>query len=679
MNNNKWTNEKEHRYEDFLVAVKDKFNYLAREYGKLFTTDAEGLWDIYLNNLPETLRQVYNCRACRHFVERYGNLVFIKEDGTTVSALWSLTPPDYFKDSMSKLKATVESARVNGVFISDTIVLGQPRTGEWKHLSVDVPLSLKNQSRVKDAGQMMAEKKEDYGMLSRGIVAFPVESVNTALTLLESETLYRSDRVLGVAKWFKEVHEKRSLVANSRCRENIVWLAVANAPTGFCHIKSSMIGTLLEDITDGLSYDMVKARFDEKMNPSNYMRSQSAPSVNQIREAEKMVEKLGVAPALSRRYATLDEIPEFLWKKALHNHMDKGNTVPTGGVFSHLIPNAQSVNADMSLPVKLMTWEKFVNTVLPTADNIEAKIEDVNRFMALVTAQDPTAPNIFQWDNTFSWYYHGGVDAEIKRRVEEAGGRYEDNEIRCSLIWESGTDLDLHCITPNRRHIYFGNDNADGGYLDVDANGGRITSYKPVENIRFATAIEGVYKFYVHNYIDRNRWDNPFKVELEVNGQIFVFEDVLPRTGEEAVAFEFMYRKGQAPQFRNGFGGNAVSSTESWGVTSNQFVPVTAITTSPNLWGISPKEHLGTHVFFLLDGCKDTTEGKGRGFFNEFLQTELKQYRKVLEAFTASMPINGAYDANACGLGFSKDLEWNLTLKVQSKGQTRYIKIDRWD
>ena len=49
-----------------------------------------------------------------------------------------------------------------------------------------------------------------------------------------------------------------------------------------------------------------------------------------------------------------------------------------------------------------MTWEKFYKTVMPGADSIEVLVDNTNRFMGLVTAAEPTAENILQWDNTYT-------------------------------------------------------------------------------------------------------------------------------------------------------------------------------------------------------------------------------------------------------------------------------------
>ena len=665
------------RYQEFEISITNQFNSLVKEAATpLFTTDASDLWETYLNNLSEDGRQHYNCNCCRHFVERFGNLVVIKDDGTIESALWAENVPEYFKKSVKALRRAVNSAKITGVFVSDEQSLGTSNTGEWGHMNVDLPRGKVNNSRLNTAYQVASAKLEDYRMLNRALQEYSLETVTQAVQILQSETLYRGAKVLGVAEWLKRLHEDRLNHKQNKTIDNITWKYVAIAPAGFCHVKSSMIGTLLEDIAAGLSFESISRRFAEKMDPSVHMRSQVAPSQGNIQQAEKLVEKMGIANSLRRRYASIKEIPYLLWQnKSLK--LVKEETKKTG-VFGNIEPkkNTVSQSSNLNLPTVVMTWDKFQRTVLPTTSNIEVMVDNPNRFMALVTAADETSENILQWNNPFSWYYHGGIDGEIKKRVEAAGGKYENNEIRCSLIWEGYTDLDIHCITPSGSHIYFGSKRSDYGWLDVDANGGCANTLHPVENIRWENnAPRGNYRFYVHNFRERGTGTTPFTVELEVNGKIYIYNGVAGRTDYREDVFQFNYVKGQQPEIRN----VSCTSTDAWNIPMNSFAKVTGITTSPNTWGENKFENSGNHTFFLLENCKDTSEGKGRGFFNETLKSELREIRKTLEAYTQNTPIEGMENASACGLGYSKDSEWNVTLKVTSNGSSRLIKIDRFD
>ena len=97
------------------------------------------------------------------------------------------------------------------------------------------------------------------------------------------------------------------------------------------------------------------------------------------------------------------------------------------------------------------------------------------------------------------------------------------------------------------------------------------------------------------------------------------------------------------------------------------------------MWGENPYKRSGEHTFFLLKDCKDMTGGVGRGFFTEMLKGDLQEIRKTLDAYTASTPIEGEDEASACGVGYSKDKEWNLIVKVTTGNIVKMIKIDRFD
>ena len=675
-------------YKDYEKAIINNFNHKVDKNTLVFKTDAANLWETYLSNLSKDSQTHYDCNACRSFVERYGNLVVVLDDGTIESAIWEDKDiPKFFKKSTDELRRVVNKSRITAVFVPEQTTLGIPKTGVWTHLSVSVPREMVNKykSRTKTAGQIMAEKTEEYRMLNRAIVKYDIETVNKVVALAESGTLYRGEKVLTNAQWFKQLKEDVANTDNSRARENIIWCYVASAPTGFAHVSSSMIGTLLDDMADGMDTRLIASRFKDKMDPAVHGRSQSAPTAGGIAQAEKLIEQLGIADSLERRYARLEEIPEEhkLWvnNSAIKEMKTTAKKQTGGGVFGGITPKGKTTTTTsdgIDLPTTIMTYSKFARTVLPGVTNLEVKIDNPNHLMALVTAANEGSENILQWNNPFSWYYHGGIDAEMKRRVEEAGGRYENNIIRCSLLWNSYSDLDIHCVTPDRTHIYYGHkEDRFGGNLDIDMNAGGKQSDKPVENIRWSRrAPEGHYKFYVYNYSDRNGRHNPYKVELEINGVVHSVEGVATGTGYEKTAFEFDYNHGEVHNLKGAESSSTV--TEDWNVDS-EFVKVNAIVESPNLWGDKQVKHVGSHTFFILDGVKDTSEGKGRGFFNETLKSELYEIRKTLEAYTAQTPIEGTEDATACGVGYSDQNDWNLILKVTKGTSTQLIKIDRFD
>jgi hypothetical protein len=252
----------------------------------------------------------------------------------------------------------------------------------------------------------MAERRQEFEMLCRGLDDFSVDSVRQAYTMLSTGALYRSEKCIGVAKWLLELQDVRS-AASKPLRDNLTWLAVATAPAGFCHVRSGMIGTLLEDIQAGLSFDEIKRRFDDKMDPTIYQRPQAAPTAGNIAQAEAIVAKLQSAGALERRFARVEEV-QALWRPAPAKAEQ-----PAGGVFGHLLPKIAPAQ-QVEMPPVTMTWEKFRRTVLPEAERVEFYLpSQPNTFMAMVTAAKADSPPILQWDredqrNPFSWFFHSG-------------------------------------------------------------------------------------------------------------------------------------------------------------------------------------------------------------------------------------------------------------------------------
>ena len=672
-----------------LAAVQRRF--AAHAGGPLFRTAATGLWQLFLDNIPERLRAHYDCSACRHFVARHGSAVAIDEGGRLTSALWVEDAPAGFDRAFKAMAEAVVRAEVVGVLIPATRVLGTPASPPtadgkvWTHLAVEVPRA--HAHPLLTAGQLQAVRREEWRMLTRGLAEFPLELVERAHALLTTGALYRSEKCVEVAAWLLALHRQLAGVKAPRQRDALVWRAVATAPAGFAHVRSSMIGTLLDDLASGLDGAEIKRRFDAKMAPSQYMRAQVAPTAGNIAQAEKAIAALKATGALARRYARLAELEHFLWRPRARQ------PAQPGAVFGHLTPKAPSKAGKLTLPQQTLTWEKFARTVLPDALAIEAQVPaGSERFMALVTAESADAPPILQWDaegrrNPTSWYYHAGIDAEMKRRVEGAGGQYEGVDIRASLLWDNRNDLDLHMITPRGEHIFFAwRRAACGGWLDVDMNvRGETTT--PVENIRWArgTAPHGRYRIYVQNYRfhEPGRYPTPFKVEVEVSGEIYHFNSVVSPGQETGAAsdvpvFEFDYVPGQRLT-RPPPGAAPQQGTSQWNVGAGAWVPVTGVVASPNLWGDRPLLQHGRHTFFLLEGCRDRSAGRGRGFFTETLRGEFHPIRATLEAFNASATIAGADEADACGLGMTDQKPWDLHLRVTTTNAVATYLIDRWD
>jgi hypothetical protein len=440
--------ENDHQYDAFEGLIRERIKNAQPPF---FTTDADpaDLWIDYLGNIPCADRQHYTCRTCRKFIERYGGLATIDERGRVAPVFWLVNDrhdfmgkmPAFFTDSVRDMYERVVTARVAGVFLSSETTWGTPVTGMWTHLHGNNPAIFSHPTLT--AEQMMAEKREDFKTLETGLQEYSLPVLEQAVRVLEADALDRSEKTLGVARWLLDLQQR--LAANGHVKkpinQNLIWRAVATAPPGFCHVRSTMISTLLADIASGMSFDAISRRWAQKMHPLQYQRPTTL-SEGQLRAANAQVEKMKSAGALARRFARIEDIlPQgVIWKpRAI---MEEANRQVVGA-FDHLRQRVNPLVAVIALPAQTITWEKFSREILPDALEIDFQVPAHGSFYGMVTAANADAPPILQWDglegvqrfavkagfdgaplvgsvtirsapsrNPVSWYfYNGGSDA----------------------------------------------------------------------------------------------------------------------------------------------------------------------------------------------------------------------------------------------------------------------------
>lgn len=683
---------------DQFVIFKEKlqkhFNKMSANADKLFEVDVdkELLWDTYLDSFaPGTNnifreRREHDCTCCRQFIRTIGAVVVIKDN--KMESIWDVDMSGTIYEPVVKaLSKLIHNEEVVDVFVSQLKNIGTDKNFEmingkshqWDHFYMRLPDKFVFDSR-RSAGNIHGEYRDIRNVFKRSLDEITIDSVETVLELINSNTLYRGTEWKVPLVEFKKYKTEYDKLPEEE-KDLYVWEKSLKAGAVIGKIRNHSIGTLLVNVSEGMDLDTAVKKYEQIVAPSNYKRSKPIYTQRMLDDAKKTLTELGYMDSLKRRFANMDDITV---NNILFSNKDAAKRISGGGDIFTEMSKSVAVNPKKFSRVEEVTAQDFVEKVLPTAKEVEVFVENKHEknFVSLIAPENSNANTMFKWNNGLSWAYTGNItDSDIRQNVKNAGGNV-DGVLRFSIMWNEdqndNSDLDAHCIEPNGHEIYFGSDRKPrksklGGQLDIDV----IEPYssmpgKPaVENITWqdkSRMIPGAYRFFVNQYT--NRGSKGFKAEIEFDGEIYSFEYNNPVRGDVDVAEVIMDKNGNFTIKEKLFGHSVTSSREVWGVKTNQFTPVSVISYSPNYFdeqnGIGNK-----HLFFFLNGCVNPEQPNG--FFVEYLKNELVPHRKVFEALGAKCSVTDV-DDQLSGVGFSLTQRNELIVKV--KGATeRIIKI----
>lgn len=394
------TNTLDRDFETFIQRLRNACSVIK---GPVFTTSAtDSVVLAYLETYRSAAeRQHFNCRACKDFLRKYGGLAQITKGGRIKPLLWNLDM-DYgdFQDVADALSQLVVRSEITGVFKSDLDILGTPESNGWRHFSIKTPQWSRNTSRLQTAHQVTAEKLGDFQMVERALSKYSLSDIDKAVHLLRTNNLPRSELALGNLEWFQML---KTSVKSGRFYENMIWAAIADAPSGFTHINNNIGGELLDMIVNNEPFDVIRRKFTGYVDGLNYRRPQTAPTEQNINRGNEIFKKLGLENSVKRRFANLEDL-QLLWTPR------KSTPRRSEGVFSSVTPRNEApsrVTRSNASPV-VMTFEKFKRVILPEATEMYIQVPGRGNYSAFVTAEDPTAPLIFQWSNPVNWYVYSG-------------------------------------------------------------------------------------------------------------------------------------------------------------------------------------------------------------------------------------------------------------------------------
>ena len=359
-----------------------------------------------------------------------------------------------------------------------------------------------------------------------------------------------------------------------------------------------------------------------------------------VKKAMETIETLGLESALERRFAVIGDVSvnDVKWVDGTVKPLMKGGIGDV--LMQHAASTSHNAEGDEKRAEEI-GLDDFVARVLPETTSLELlfKGEHVGNLMSLTAPIHPEPKQLFRWSNDFAWSYGGNVADSIKERVKKAGGKVEGAVLRVSLSWFNFDDLDLHIHEPAGRgvrglgdHIFFRNKRGwTGGTLDVDMNAGSGTTREAVENVVWSTKPpDGAYRVVVNNFAQRETSDPGFVIEVESGGKLSHYSyNKVVREQQDIDVATLHVKSGVVERVEVGDPAITAAniSQEKWGLKTEQYVKVSAVTLSPNYWGDSAVGN--KHTFFVIEGAKN--DEPTRGFYNEFLHPRLEPHRKVFE------------------------------------------------
>lgn len=699
----------------------------------LFRSEITGdeLWELYLKKFkpendpifrsPES--STHNCNYCKNFIRRYGNIVKINDD-LSISTLFDNVVEEEYKDSFSAMSHVLKKSRIADIFVetfnalknlpyeacsknAKEFLLGVEKnvkrytreeakkyggvvpnqTITFNHLHVRIPkkyIDMSGSSEESLTGNVRSVKE----VFKRGLDQITESTLDLVCELIKQDSILNGTTYLKKVEVFKnQVFIYNTVPEN--LKDRWVWKNVINNEVA--RFRNEVIGTLCVDIEEGVDLTIACQAWNKKVDPANFMRATAPITQNQINAARKFVEENGYEASFSRRLANIDDI-----KASEILHININNNVKNISIFDN-IKSSPKFNNKQKLNfkgVEEISINNFMSEILPTCTNIEAYFGSrmCDNLVNLVVPTSEESKPIFKWNNNYSWSYNGNLagKSELSSRVKEKGGRI-DGVFRFTHSWNelerNESLMDLHVFMPGcpvpttgggpnvvGRRVGWNQrtDFQSKGTQDVDYTKNAPLNYIPVENITFPDINllpEGTYVCKIHNWKFRNSGGKG-RAEIALYDEIY--EYVYPATKhQEWVEVAKVHLKNKVFTIEHTLTPVNNSSTEMYGLKTNEFHKVNLVCLSPNYWG---SDNVGNkHYFFMLENCKNPEEV--RGFYNEMLKPELLKHKQVMEVLGSKCMIE-SIENQLAGLGFNSTVREELIVKIEDNSKkSKLLKI----
>ena len=448
-------------YDETLNNLADACYALSLDkklFGTFYTYKVKPKEDSYQLYMKMMKTRNYACNTCHHFINTYGNAVYINEDGKLESVFWN---PDaavgFMVPVVKALKENVENGEVEDIIYinpktradvirkdKDIIEFGSKVKGNYSHFYGNIYAK-------EYAYNKNINLKNVFNDLLNLFIKFSAEDVQTAYAISDSP----SNSLYGLKfKLLKDIFEDVNSTKNEKYRYNKIRRYACKYHEVLYGFANTTDGEFLHDVHDGYTPEECINRYNYKKDPIRYKRPTAAPSKHLVNDAEKIIAEMGLEDSLKRRIAKLSDIPEdkIIWKKT---ELVKEDNKKSTGIFSTVVTK-EDLNMKDKDPVldltranQKITYAKFKRDVLPKAENIQMYLPSYNNgiiklrypFAQYVTEAIPGSKQILKYKNPFVIYmYNGGSTKENFNLTDESLVEVEAIILHPELMDEENID-----------------------------------------------------------------------------------------------------------------------------------------------------------------------------------------------------------------------------------------------
>ena len=362
----------------FAKIIAESFQARVSE-ANVFVVNVDGsaLYEAYLAAFPEgtnplfKTRTEHDCSCCKHVIRRAGNVVAIGDDGG-LRTIWdeaAAGAPAHYREIATRLRDIVRSANVCDLyrvgekelnFGSVTSHSLDKETGQaltWRHLYTgEIPRQL----RAASPDQVRGDYRTTVQVFGADSSSWTPSSVETVLSLVEANALYRGEEHKPALVALQKA--QRAVLSKSEGRERAVF-AWANAGHPAARFRNTVIGTLVQDLSEGQDLEHAVKSFETKVAPQNYKRTTALITPGMVKKAMETIAALDLEPALERRFATIKDISvnDVKWVDGAVKPLMKGGIGDV--LMQHATSSSRSAEGDEKRAEEI-GLDDFVATVL---------------------------------------------------------------------------------------------------------------------------------------------------------------------------------------------------------------------------------------------------------------------------------------------------------------------------